>query len=110
MTPFRLVETSSTEHSLLLTAGQTRVDDVITSLGHEPNGYFWETIARFVARRGQLNVAALDFDSEAGMFCARGDRSVLERLGEMMAPLANGSAPLRAALREAEAAGVELDD
>jgi len=48
MTPLRLVETEPGSFSLLLEAGTAPVDDVVVQLGHEPSGYFWEGVARYL--------------------------------------------------------------
>jgi hypothetical protein len=60
------------EHSLTITAGDLLADAAVVASGHEPNGYFWEGLVQFawpdIAER-------LDFDSEAGMFCAVGTLS-----------------------------------
>lgn len=40
--------TAPGEYSLWLEAGTTDVDDVISELGHEPNGYFWEGIVELL--------------------------------------------------------------
>ncbi len=48
MHPLRLIDSAPGEYSLLLDAGTTQVDDVIEELGHTPNGYFWEGIARLL--------------------------------------------------------------
>ncbi|NYF59629.1 hypothetical protein [Micromonospora purpureochromogenes] len=40
MDPIDVTEVAPGEHSLYLVAGTTDVDDVISELGHEPNGVF----------------------------------------------------------------------
>lgn len=65
------------EHSLTMDVGDLAADAAVVDAEHEPNGYFWEGLVRFawpdIAGR-------LDFDSEAGMFCAVGSPSDLALL------------------------------
>ncbi|MGW3168115.1 immunity 51 family protein [Streptomyces sp. NPDC001142] len=65
-------------------------DDVFGEFGQYSNGYGWEDVARsaLCARApelaGRLN-CDLNFDSEAGMFCAYGeDVDVLKVLGQLL--------------------------
>jgi hypothetical protein len=57
------------ERSVTLDVGGLPADAAVADAEHEPNGYFWEGLVQFawpdIAER-------LDFDSEAGMFCAVG--------------------------------------
>lgn len=110
--PLKLIETAPGSYSLLLDAGSTLVDEVVQSLGHEPNGYFWEGVAQFLADEQAPGLAArFDVDSEGGMFCASSsDRAALEELAALMAPVANQSARVRDLVTRAEASGFEFDD
>jgi hypothetical protein len=47
--------------------------------GYVPNGHFWEGIVQYLT--GDVASQA-ELDCEAGMFCARGDRGVLDQLRE----------------------------
>jgi hypothetical protein len=112
MDPLRLVETTPGSYSLLLDAGTTPVDDLIEELGHEPNGYFWEGVARWLVTTDAL---ALDgrfaYDPEAGMFCAHGpDRPALEELATRMGAIASHGDRMRQLIASAQAAGFEFDD
>jgi hypothetical protein len=111
MTPLKLVETSPGKFSLLLDAGSTAADDVIEQLGHEPNGYFWEGVARFLVR---TQAPALDgrfsYDPEAGMFSAYGeDREALQQLGTLMSTVAADGDGMRRLIASADVAGFEFD-
>jgi hypothetical protein len=112
MKPLRLIDTKPDSFSLLLDAGSTPVDDVIAELGHEPNGYFWEGIATVLVQSQAPELEdAFECDPEAGMFCAYGsDRAALEKLGSLMAEVANDPARLRALVAAAEDQGFEFDD
>ncbi|WP_184615445.1 Imm51 family immunity protein [Sphaerisporangium krabiense] len=112
MHPLRLVESTPGKYSLLLDAGTTQVDDVVEELGHEPNGYFWEGVARVLV---DTEAAALEgrfsYDPEGGMFCAYGrDRGALEELGARMAVVATDADRMRRLVVAAEADGFEFDD
>jgi hypothetical protein len=110
--PLRIVETSPGKHSLLLTAGDTKVDVMLDELGHLANGYFWEGVAQvLVSTEAKALEGRFDYDPEAGMFCAYGeDRGALESLGVLMASVANDAARMRALIAKAEEIGFELDD
>ncbi|NEA65552.1 Imm51 family immunity protein [Streptomyces sp. SID12488] len=95
------------EHSLTLDAGGLAADDAVVAAGHEPNGYFWEGLVRFawpdIAER-------LDFDSEAGMFCAVGSSSDLARLQTAVESVITNPEVVRDIIARAETAGFEFDD
>jgi hypothetical protein len=93
--------------SLTLDCGGLPADPAISAAGHEPNGYFWEGVAEFLA---DDLVSRVDLDPEAGMFCARGDRAVLEQLREQMEPYVADPERIAGLIREAEAAGFVFDD
>ncbi|MFB4308313.1 Imm51 family immunity protein [Actinomadura sp. GTD37] len=112
MTPMRFVETRPGKFSLLLDAGTTQVDGLVEQLGHEPNGYFWEGVARFLVK---TEAPALDgrfgYDPEGGMFCAYGeDRTALQELAELIIPVTTDGDRMRTLIASAEAAGFEFDD
>ena len=57
------------------------------------------------------SIEHIEFESEAGMFCAYGsDRRSLEDLGGLMAAVVHDPDGLSAALRMAEEQGFEFDD
>ncbi|MDX3076684.1 Imm51 family immunity protein [Streptomyces sp. MI02-7b] len=74
---------------------------------HEPNGYFWEGLVQFacpdIAKR-------LDFDSEAGMFCAVGTPSDLAQLKTALQSVITSSDAVRDIIARAETSGFEFDD
>ena len=112
MTPLKIIETEPGKFSLLLDAGYTKVDDLIEKLGHAPNGYFWEGIAQLLVTTGAPEIdGRFEYDPEAGMFCAfGGDRAALEKLGMLMAAVANDGEQLRKLVADAKASGFEFDD
>jgi hypothetical protein len=95
------------EHSLTFDAGGLAADVAIAAAGHEPNGYFWEGLVRFawpdIAER-------LDFDSEAGMFCAVGSSSDLARLKTAVESVITSPETVRDIIARAETSGFEFDD
>lgn len=93
LAPFKLVETSSGNFSLLLTEFSP-ASEVFEEHGLEGGGYSWEGIARHLAAQGGLD-QRLGFDPESSMFCAYGtDREALEQLGAQLAPLFHDAARL----------------
>lgn len=108
----RLLETAPGKFSLLLDAGTTQVDELVEELGHEPNGYFWEGVARFlVSTEAPTLKGRFQYDPEGGMFCAYGDdRTALRDLAELMSAVATDDDRLRGLVTSAQAAGFEFDD
>ena len=82
--------------------------DVVASLGHEPNGYFWEGVVRRLVEKGELDEP--DADPEGGMFCARGPRPAMERLAQALTPYLTDPQTLTALVTEADAEGFDFDD
>jgi Immunity protein 51 len=107
LAPFRLIETSPGSFSLLLTEFAP-ASAVFAAAGHEGGGYGWESIAREVIERDELE-GRLGLDPESSMFCAYGsDRAALEALGKRLAALFHDPAALAAMI---EAIGPEgFDD
>lgn len=112
MATLKLIETSGGKFSLLLEAGTTDVDDVIEELGHEPNGYFWEGLARLLIETQATELdGRIGFDPEAGMFCAYGqDRDALQELADLMEPVTSDPDRMRQVIALAEQNGFEFDD
>jgi hypothetical protein len=110
--PLRLIETTPGNSSLLLDAGTTPVDNLIAECGHEPNGYFWEGVARWlVATQAPDLDGRFDYDPEAGMFCAHGsDRDVLTALGKAISTVASNVDRMRQLIDTAHTAGFDFDD
>ncbi|KUP97301.1 Imm51 family immunity protein [Thermobifida cellulosilytica] len=112
MTPLKLVETVPGSFSLLLDAGTTQVDEAVRQLGHEPHGYFWTGIARFLVSTEAASLEGrFSYDPEAGMFCAYGkDRAALEELGALLSAVTRDEDRVRTLVADAQAAGIDLDD
>ncbi|MFJ2723149.1 Imm51 family immunity protein [Streptomyces sp. NPDC087437] len=95
------------EHSLTFAAGDLLADAAVVASGHEPNGYFWEGLVQFawpdIAER-------LDFDSEAGMFCAVGSLGDLAQLKAAVEPVISSPSAVREIVARAETSGFEFDD
>jgi hypothetical protein len=107
-----VTEVAPGEHRLYLVAGTTDVDDVITELGHEPNGVFWEGIVELLI---MTEVPGLDgrvsFDSEAGAFLAySSDRAVLDDLAIRLRAIAADGDRVRQLVELAKSRGFEFDD
>jgi hypothetical protein len=101
------IRESAGSFTLSFPCGGLPADEAVSAAGHEPNGYFWEGVAQFVAP----DVAAVvEFDSEGSMFCVRGDRGPLARLQQVIEPYLADPAAVSRAIRDATAAGFEFDD
>ncbi|MFE7546685.1 Imm51 family immunity protein [Streptomyces gardneri] len=95
------------ESSLTLNAGGLAADAAVAAAGHEPNGYFWEGLVQFA----WPDIAeGLDFDSEAGMFCAVGSSSELARLKTALGSVITSPEAVRDIIGRAQASGFEFDD
>lgn len=93
--------------SLTFYCGELPADGAITASGHEPNGYFWEGMVQYLAPDLANQV---ELDSEAGMFCAYGDRKVLEQVQTLIDPYLDDGERVGATVREAESSGFQFDD
>ncbi|MEZ4392431.1 MAG: Imm51 family immunity protein [Polyangiales bacterium] len=100
--PLLLTEAVPGTWSLLLDAegDRARVDGVIVEAGEAPTGYFWTRVARALVERSEATLhEAIEYASEAGMFCARSDdAAALRRLGVWMSWVASDPDAMRALL------------
>src|SRR4051812_22465691 len=105
--PFKLVETSEGNHSLLLSEFEPATA-VFEKHGLQGGGYSWEGVARHLLEAGDLG-ERVGLDPEGSMFCAYGtDREALVSLGESLAAAFHDPARLEAII---EAIGPEgFDD
>lgn len=95
------------EFSLTFYCGELPADEAVFAAGHEPNGYFWEGVATFIAPE---IAARLDLDSEGGMFCASGSKADCEALQAVINPLLNGEQSISGLIARAEQSGFQFDD
>lgn len=112
MDPIDVTEVAPGEHRLYLVAGTTDVDAVISELGHEPNGAFWEGIVKLLV---VTEAPALDgrffSDAEAGAFLAySNDRPALDDLAVRLHSVAADGSRVRQLVALAEARGIGFDD
>jgi hypothetical protein len=112
MDPINVTEVAPGEHRLYLVAGTTDVDDVISELGHEPNGVFWEGIVELLV---MIEAPALDgrfsTDSEADAFLAySSDRTALDDLAVRLRAVAVDGKLVRQLVEVAKTRGFEFDD
>lgn len=82
--------------------------EVVISLGHEPNGYFWQGVVLRLIEQGQL--PELETDPEGGMFCAYGERPAMENLARVLTPYLTDAGLLTELVTQAEAQGFVFDD
>lgn len=112
MGSIEVAEGAPGQYRLYLVAGTTDVDDVISELGHEPNGPFWEGIVELVVA---TEAPALDgrfwTDSEADAFLAHSsDRVVLDDLATRLRGVTADGDRLRQLVELARSRGYEFDD
>lgn len=98
-----------TGKSVHFNAGETAVDDTIEKAGHEPNGYFWEGVARFILQ-GHTLEEKLEFDPEAGMFVAIGAKKDLEQFVALLQPYTQDAKAIKQLIAKAKQADFEFDD
>ena len=104
----RLLDFEDGITSCFFDAAEPATAGVVESLGHEPNGYFWEGVVRRLVEKGELDEP--DADPEGGMFCARGPRPAMERLAQGLTPYLTDPQTLTALVTEADAEGFDFDD
>jgi hypothetical protein len=112
MNSIKVEEVTPGEFRLYLVAGTMSVDDVISELGHEPNGPFWVGIVELIVT---AEAPALDgrfwTDSEADAFVAHSsDRAVLDDLATRLRAIAGDESRLRRLVELARTRGFEFDD
>ena len=93
--------------SLTFRCGDLPADTAVVAAGHEPNGYFWEGVVRYL--NGGL-ASEVELDSEAGMFCVVGDRALLDQLCGELEEYLDDPERIARLIREAEASGFQFDD
>jgi Immunity protein 51 len=109
MDPLRVFETLPGRFRLELIAGTTGVDETIISLGHEPNGPFWEGVAELLIRQRPGLDERLFLDSEAGAFSATAaERGPLDELEALLRPATTDAARIVNLIEAAAAAGIRL--
>ena len=83
---------------------------VIEKAGHTPNGYFLDSLAKYLLRQANLTSDGIEFDSEAGMFSLIGTADTLQPLHTQLTDLFNNTNNLQQTINQASAAGTDFDD
>jgi hypothetical protein len=109
MTPMVLIKLheAGEASSLTIHCGDLPVDEAISAAGHEPNGYFWEGVTRYL---DDALASSVELDSEAGMFAAYGATIHLERLRDLIEPYLSDVAAIEGVIASAEAQSFDFDD
>ena len=81
---------------------------IVEASDHQPNGYFWEGVARWLISRGLA--PAVSMDPESGMFSAQGAPAELDAFLIAIAPYLVEDDRMTALIRQADAAGHDFDD
>lgn len=80
----------------------------VRALGHEPNGYFWDGVVRWLIDHGEL--PDVQTDPEGTMFYAYGDRADTERLATRLMHYLTDAEAISALVSQADAVGFDFDD
>lgn len=88
-------------------SGELPVDETIAEAGHEPNGYFWEGMLRYLEPELAEQV---ELDSEGGMFAALGRRGQMKRVQAVLGPYLVDSRLVANTISAAERTGFEFED
>jgi hypothetical protein len=93
-----------------LEAGTT--DDLVSELGHEPNGYFWEgTVELLITAEAPSLEGRFVSDPEGGAyFATSNDRDALDDLAVLLRSVVVDGIRLRQFMEYSEANGFEFDD
>ncbi|MGJ4077528.1 Imm51 family immunity protein [Corynebacterium macclintockiae] len=83
---------------------------VIEQAGHTPNGYFLDSLAKYLLRQANVTTDGIEFDSDAGMFSLIGTTETLQPLHTQLTDLFNNTNNLHQTLNQAKAAGTDFDD
>jgi len=94
----KLIEATPGNFSLLYTDFEH--SDLFDEIGFEGGGYDWQSVMVYILETELPDLEdEIDFDSEAGMFCAYGqNKEALAKLGEKMEELIANKAKLKEAI------------
>lgn len=108
----KLFEADEDRFCLFIMAGETGVDDAITELEHEPNGYFWESVAKLLmATHSPALEERLDFDCEPAAFWVYSeDVEALKKLAALMRPFTEDPDRMGWLIASAEETGFDFNE
>ena len=107
--PFKLVEISQGNFSLLLTDFDQQAH-VFAEYGYDAGGYAWSGVAEALVKGYMLPDLAkvIQFDPESSMFCAYSrNLEALEKLAELLFKASQESEILRQAIEAADPEGMD---
>ena len=107
--PFKLVEISQGNFSLLLTDFDQQAP-VFAEYGYDAGGYAWSGVAEALVKGYMLPDLAkvIQFDPESSMFCAYSrNLEALEKLAELLFKASQESEILRQAIEAADPEGMD---
>lgn len=85
-----------------------KIFEIVETAGFEPNGYFWERFVHYISPKLAEQV---NFDSEAGMFCAYGtDRDALLALQTQIEAVVQDPALVAETITRGESEGFDWFD
>lgn len=86
------------------------VEDTVTEAGYLPNGYFFDTLTRYLLEQADTNADTINYDSEAGMFSIDGPIDILQSLKDQLTELCDNPDKLQQTIEQAEATGIDFND
>ena len=95
------------KHSLTFYCGELPADAAVFAAQHEPNGYFWEAVAIFVAPE---IAGRLELESEDGMFSASGSKEDCDALQARIEPLLSSADSIGEVIASADETGFQFDE
>lgn len=97
--------------SLVMYAGEPAAAPEVYSLGYEPNGHFWEAVARTVVALKAPELAdRIAYAGDGDTFIANGSHEDLQTLAALLlGPVSDGEL-LTEVVEAASGAGVSIDD
>lgn len=106
------IEEAADGLSLIMYAGEPAAAPDVYALGYEPNGHFWEAVARIlIATRAPGLADTIEYAGDGDTFIARSASRVdLELLSALMSGPVTDPDRLREVVDAADAAGIEISD
>jgi hypothetical protein len=97
------------EPRVYMPCGEAPADEAVLAAGHQPNGYFWQSLIEYLKERDDLRLE-LEFDCESGTFVAKGEMSSVERVRTLLQVYTQDPQAVTEVIAEAARSGFGFDD